>query len=181
MIDDHRSVHLVHGPGNDGMLLCLQVVKSALLSGSNVFWIGDLPAASAKSVLGSVNEEFLSRLLVGSNEAIESDSMILRTADLVIMWPWCTNHGRAGKSEISRLRGILDSTNGRVVAASLGNQDASGGGGITARSRSMLEEMGLETWFLSRQDTGFRRVLKSPDREVELERRDGEFSVVSTS
>ena len=67
------------------------------------------------------------------------------------------------------------------MAASLGNQDASGGGGITARSRSKLEEMGLETWFLSRQDTGFRRVLKSSDLEVELELRDGEFSVVSTS
>ena len=181
MIVGHGSVHLVHGPGHDGMLLCLQVVKRALLSGSNVFWIGDLPAASAKSVLGSVNEEFLSRLLVGSIEEIESDSTTLRTVDLVIMWPWCRNHGRPRNSEISRLRGILDSTNGRVVAASLGNQDASGVGGMTARSRSILEEMGLETWFLSRQDTGFRRVLKSSDSEVELERRDGEFYVASTS
>lgn len=181
MIDDRRSVHLVHGPGNDGMLLCLQLVKTSLLSGSNVLWIGDLPAASAKSVLGFLNVDFLSRLFVGSTEAIELDSTPLSTADLVILWPWCTNHGRAGKSEISRLRGILDSTNGRVVAASLGNQDASGGGGITARSRSKLEEMGLETWFLSRQDTGFRRVLKSSDLEVELELRDGEFSVISTS
>ena len=39
MIEDHRSVHLVHGPGNDGMLLCLQIVKRALLSGSSVFWL----------------------------------------------------------------------------------------------------------------------------------------------
>ena len=181
MIEEHRSVHLVHGPGNDGMLLCLQVVKKALLSGSNVFWIGELPAASAKSVLGSVNGELLSKLLVGSTEAIESDPIILRTADLVIMWPWCRNHGRAGKSEISRLQKILDSTNGRVVATSLGNQDASGGTDMTARSRHMLERMGLDTWFLNRQDMGSRRVLKASDCEVELERHNGEFSVVSTS
>ncbi len=179
MIEGHRPVHLVHGPGNDGILLCLQLVKRALVSGSNVFWIGDLPVASAKSALGSVNEEFLSKLLVGSIEAIEPDSEVLREADLVIMWPWCTNHGRARKAEISRLRRILDSTNGRVVAASLGNQDASGGTGITARSRPILEEMGLETWFLSREDTGYRRALKSSDREIQLERHDGVFSVVS--
>jgi hypothetical protein len=97
------------------------------------------------------------------------------------MWPWCRNHGRAGKSEISRLQKILDSTNGRVVATSLGNQDASGGTDMTARSRHMLERMGLDTWFLSRQDMGSRRVLKSSDCEVELERNNGEFSVVSTS
>ena len=51
MIEDHRSVHLVHGPGNDGMLLCLQIVKRALLSGSNAFWLGGLPAATARSIL----------------------------------------------------------------------------------------------------------------------------------
>ena len=181
MIDDLRSVHLVHGPGNDAILLCLQMVKRVLLSGSSVFWLGDLPAAPARSVLGSVNEECLSNLLIGSSESIDPDSAILRKADLVIVWPWCTNHGRARKSEVTRLQGIMDSTDGRVVATSLGNQDASGVVGITARSRPILEEMGLETWFLSRQDTGFRRVLKSSDLEVELELRDGEFSVVSTS
>ena len=69
MIEDHRSVHLVHGPGNDGMLLCLQIVKRALLSGSNAFWLGGLPAAPARSVLGSVDEGCLSRLLIGSSES----------------------------------------------------------------------------------------------------------------
>ena len=181
MIDDHRSAHLVHGPGNDSMLLCLQMVKSALLFGSNVFWLGDLPAAPAKSILGSVNEECLSRLLIGSPETIESDSSTMRGADLVILWPWCTNHGRAKKSEVTRLQVILDSTDGRIVATSLGNQDASGGDGMTARSRTILEEMGLKTWFLSRHESGTKRILKSSDQEIILERHDGEFSVVTRS
>ena len=181
MIEDHRSVHLVHGPGNDGMLLCLQIVKRALLSGSNAFWLGGLPAAPARSVLGSVDEGCLSRLLIGSSESIDLDSAALREADLVIVWQWCTNHGRARKSEVTRLQGIMDSAEGRVVATSLGNQDASGVVGITARSRPILEEMGLETWFLSRQDTESKRILKSSDHEIALERHDGEFLVVSGS
>ena len=64
MFQDRGSIHLVHGPGNDGMLLCLQIVKRGLLSGSSVFWLGGLPAAPARSVLGSVDKECLSRLLI---------------------------------------------------------------------------------------------------------------------
>lgn len=179
MFQDHGSIHLVHGPDNDGMLLCLQMVKSALVSGSNVFWLGNLPAAPARSMFGDLDEAYLSRLLIGSSDSIDSDSVILRRANLVIVWQWCRNHGRARKSEVTRLQEIMDSTDGRVVAASLGNQDASGGVGITARSRPILEEMGLETWFLSRQDTESRRILRSSDREIALIRVDTEFLVVS--
>lgn len=178
MIDDDRSIHLVHGPGNDCMLLCLQVAKRALISGSSVLWLGDLPAAPLKSTLGSLGEEALSRLLVGSVEGIATGSRVLKTADLVILWPWCKNHGRASKSEVSLLREIMESAEGRVVATSLGNEDASGGLDMTARSRAQLEKMGLDTWFLTRQNMGSRRILKSSNREIALKRHNGEFSVV---
>ena len=64
------------------------------------------------------------------------------------------------------------------MATSLGNEDASGGFGVTARSRAQLERMGLDTWFLTRQNMGSRRILKSSNREIALERHNGEFSVV---
>ena len=69
----------------------------------------------------------------------------------------------------------MKSARGRVVATSLGNQDASGRAGIIARSQVKLENMGFTTWFFTRKDVGTGRILKSSDVEMTLEREDGEF------
>lgn len=176
---DDCSTHLVHGPGNDGILLCLQLVRRSLISGSKVLWLGILPPTPAESILGSLSEAFLSNLLIVPINKIEISSGILKSADLVIVWSWCRNHGRASKSDISLLEGIMKSACGRVVATSLGNQDASGGPGITARSRLKLENMGFTTWFFTRKNVGPGRILMSSDAEMTLEREDGEFKVSS--
>ncbi|MBH33394.1 MAG: hypothetical protein CMB75_03235 [Euryarchaeota archaeon] len=181
MFGSRGPIHLVHGPGNDCMLLCLQVVKKALISKSIVLWIGDLPTSKAKPMLGSISEIFLSNLLIGTFEAVNTKTTALNKADMVVLNPWCSNHGRARKSEISRLEWILNTARGQVLATSLGNQDASGRGTITARSRLKLEEMGFETWFLNREESNSRRILKSSKRRLVLERVNGEFSVVTRS
>ena len=98
---DDRSAHLVHGPGNDAVLLCLQLVRRNLISGSKVLWAGILPQKPAESILGSLSEASLSNLLIVPIKKIEISSGILKSADLVIVWSWCTNHGRASKTDIS--------------------------------------------------------------------------------
>ena len=178
MMSDDCSAHLVHGPGNDAVLLCLQLVRRNLISGSKVLWAGILPQKPAESILGSLSEASLSNLLIVPIKKIEISSGILKSADLVIVWSWCTNHGRASKTDISLLEGIMKSARGRVVATSLGNQDASGGPGIIARSRVKLENMGFNTWFFTRKEDGQERMLKSSDSEMTLKREDGEFKVL---
>ena len=176
MIEGTESAHLVHGPGSDAEALCLQISRGYLESNRVVAWIGDLAPALARPIIGSLGESSLVNLRILDRDVKGIEGFLPRSDGLIVFIGWCPPIGRARKSELARLETILSVSRCRVIATSLGNQDAGGGGDrMTARSRAKLEGMGLSTWFLSKDQSSNQRTLEGPDSISTLTRSDSGF------
>ena len=176
MIEGTESVHLVHGPGSDAEALCLQISRGYLESDRVVAWIGDLAPALARPIIGSLGEASLENLRILDRDVKGIRGFLPGSDGLIVIIGWCPPIGRARKSELKWLETILNVSRCRVIATSLGNKDASGGGDrMTARSRAKLEGMGLSTWFLSKDQSSNQRILEGPDSNTNLTRSESGF------
>ena len=179
VIEGKTSAHLVHGPGSDGALMCLQLARKVLKNGNHVVWIGDLQPTLAVAMLGDLSEARLANLKVWNDYQQEILDFLPGPEGLLVFHSWCSRLGRASKDELSRVIAITESSACTVIATSLGNQNpASNEPSMTARSGEKLERAGLITWYLSREPNGANRSLQSGESRLLLQRTESGFTVL---
>ena len=170
MIEGTESAHLVHGPGSDAEALCLQISRGYLESDRVVAWIGDLAPALARPIIGSLGESSLENLRILDRDVKGIEGFLPGSDGLIVIIGWCPPIGRVRKSELTWLETILNASQCRVIATSLGNQDASGGGDRISEVQGQVGGDGALGWFLSKDQSSNQRTLEGPDSKFDAQR-----------
>ena len=177
-------LHLAVSGSVGGTTLALQYARETILSGGRVIWAAEIMPDAGRfgQLFAAVNPVHSSRfhaMEIGTDmeraiETVVEASDFLPGVELVVIDDWAQEQGRTPESSISAITSILnivkiDEGNVRVILISKSYESPTNIDSTRVRAHQRLEEMGCDTWLLSRPKEGDeRRLLKTPVGEVEL-------------